>query len=140
LVQPGADRALRSKTGPRFATRLQRVLLAIIATGFIIGGGSGLVEDLTMRAHGTATTAVMVGYSGRRAIVRYHAQGSDYTMASHFNGDWTLGETETVLYRPDNPAQAIEGANLKFVTLFMGIGVLLLGFALFGGRLIPGWS
>jgi hypothetical protein len=140
LVAPGADRPLRSKTGPRLEFLASRVLLAILATGFIFGGGSDLVQDLSMRAQGTATPAVMVGYSGREAVLRYRADGSDYTMISHFNGNWTLGERETVYYLPGHPAQAIEGANLPFAMMFIIIGLMLLTFALMGGRLFPGWS
>jgi hypothetical protein len=140
LVAPGADRPLRSTTRPRFDLVFARAILAIVGTGLAVGGGTGLVQDLTLRANGTATTAVMVGYEGRRALVRYHAAGRDYTMASHFNGDWSLGETETVIYLPDNPDQATESADLLLAVLLTTMGVVFLTAALFGGRLIPGWS
>jgi hypothetical protein len=140
LVQPGADRALQSKSGARLSTRFQRLMLTIVGAGLLIGGGAGVFSDLAVRAHGITTTGVAVGFSGKQALIRYQVDGMPYVMESHINGAWKIGETETVIYLRDNPAQAIEGANLLIALLFMAAGLILLSFGLWWGRLIPGWS
>jgi len=140
FVRPDADRPLQSKSGRRLSTRFSRVVLCIWGTAFMIGSGVGVAGDLAVRAHGRSARAVMIGFANRQAVLRYQANGVYYTMPSHFNGAWKMGQTETVFYLPGNPAQAIEGGMLPLEALMMLVGLTVLIFGLIGGRLIPGWS
>lgn len=133
-------RALRAKTGPRIDRVFARVMLGVVGASLVATGSTGLVSDLAVRQHGTEVPAVVEGFAGKTAILKYRWQDSDYRMTSRFNGSWRTGDATSVIVLPDNPAAAIEPGMLPFMALFAGIGTVLLVFALAGGRLIPGWS
>lgn len=140
LMQFGADRPLQAKSGARFGPRFARVFMVLWGTVFMVASGFGVARDLAIRVHGVATTGVAIGFEGKSAVIRYRADGIDYTLQSHFNGNWQIGQSETVYYQRDNPVQATEGDMLLLTAGMMMIGLIVLIFGLFGPRLIPGWS
>jgi len=141
-TQQFAPRPLRQgKAGPRLGARIGRVFVCIWGVGALVGSGIGLSADLTVRAHGVATTGVLIAFQGKQGIVRYRVDGVDYTMISNSGrGTWVPGQTETIYYLRNDPAHAIEGGSLPFLALFALAGLITLAFGVFGPRLIPGWS
>ena len=140
FVVTASDRGLRAKTGPRIDRILGRVIMAIVGTTFLLTGSIGVISDINVHRQGTETPAVVEGFAGKTAILKYRFAGEDYRIDSRFSGSWHRGDATTVIVMPDHPAMAVESGMLPFMALFAAIGAVLVTFALAGGRLIPGWS
>lgn len=140
FVAVAGDRPLRAKTGPRLDGMLARVLMGIVGAGFVLTGSTGVLSDLAMRRHGIETPAVVEGFAGKTAILKYRIGGVDHRIGSRFNGTWHQGDATRVIVLPDNPAEAVEPGMLPFMVMFAGIGAVLLAFAFAGARMVPGWS
>lgn len=134
-----ATRPLRARTGMRFDRLFARVITGLVGAVFIVVGTTGLASDLMVRAKGVETPAVVEGFAGKSAILRYHFAGQDYRIASQFNGTWHVGDATSVIVMPANPDAAAESGLLRIHVLFTGLAALFLAIALLGARL-PGWS
>ncbi len=136
-----AARPLRNAPkGARLSRRIPRIFMCIWGGVFMIAGGFGIASDLSVRANGELASGTAIHVEDKNTIVQYRVHGVDYTLVSHFNGLWTLGETEPIIFRRDDPTRATEGGMLTFVTFMTFIGLLVFVIGLFGPRLIPGWS
>lgn len=135
-----ATRPLRAKTGLRIDLLLGRVLTGVLGAAFLASAATGIASDIAVRQRGIATPAVVEGFAGKTAILRYRVGGTDYRIGSRFNGTWHQGEATTVIVLPDNPAMAVETGMLPFLAMFAAIGAVLLAFAVAGARMVPGWS
>jgi hypothetical protein len=136
------DRPLQ-KAGSSLARRKRFARALLVAWGLIalLLGGTGLVSDVTVRSHGIATQGTLVGFAGKQGIVRYRADGIDYTMASSYGpGSWKPGDTETVIYLKDDPSRTVEGSSLATLIAMSVLGLVVALAGLFGAKVIPGWS
>jgi hypothetical protein len=142
-VQIAEGKRPLQKAGESLARRKRFARALICAWGMIalLIGGTGLVSDLTVRLHGLSTTGTLVGFAGKQGVVRYRAQGIDYTLMSSFGpGTWKPGDTETVIYLKDDPSRTIEGSSLVALSGMTLLGLVVALAGLFGARIIPGWQ
>jgi hypothetical protein len=101
-----------------------------------------LVQDIAFRSHGTSVTGRIVGPTGEigakndMGVVQYEVDGRRYTLTSiRGSGLYKIGDRDTVLYRPGDPASAREKGYLGFDLLFAGLGSCVLLLALTIGRI-----
>jgi hypothetical protein len=141
-VQIAAKGRPLQQAGSSLARRKRFARALLVAWGLIalLLDGTGLVSDLTVRAHGVATQGTLIGFAGKQGVVRYRAQGIDYTMASSYGpGTWKPGDTETVIYLKDDPSRTVEGSSLATLSAMTLLGLVVALAGLFGAKIIPGW-
>jgi hypothetical protein len=130
------------KPRKRYLVGFFRVFIAVWGTGALLGGVSGLLGDYQYRRDGIEISGVFDGHSGvadhrkDRGILSFTVGDHRYHLTSlRGNGFYTIGDTERLLYMPGDPNQAREADSLGFDLLWLGLGLLALTLAIFGGKI-----
>lgn len=136
-----AGRDLSARTGPRASAWIARGFLALWGTAFLAFSLFQLTEDIAVRGHGQPLTATVVAMRGKSPIVAWQVDGQGYTMVSQFDrGIWGAQQSETVYAMTGQPWRAVEAQAWLAHAMAALAGVIALVLAIFGRRLVPGWS
>lgn len=127
------------RRGTRFGLMSFRAFAALWGSIALIMSITQLAEDYRFRRDGIEIAGVFDSHTGDgsdQGILTYSVAGHSYHYVSlRGSGLYEIGAKEGIFYLPGNPEQAREVDFLPFDLIWLVAGSLMLGLALFGGRL-----